>query len=207
MTGQGTRVIGLARRPLGDEPCEMAPCDVSDAAAVEAFFRKLRGEKGFWGLVNAAGIASMNLVMATPPATMERIVRTNLIGTMLTNQAAGKLMARNRQGRIVNFSTIAVALSLKGEAVYAASKAGVEGFTRSFAREMADFGVTVNAVAPGPIDTGLIAKIDPAKIEAIVARQIIPRRAAPDDVGDVVSLLLDRRAGMISGEIIHIGGA
>lgn len=207
LLAQGVEIIGVARRPTGDEPFETISCDVGDADAVKTAFRRFNSEKRLWGFVNAAGIASMNLVVATPPETMERILRTNLLGTMLTNQAMGKAMARNKRGRIVNFSTIAVPLGLKGEAIYVASKAGVEGFTRAFAREMADFGVTVNAVAPGPVDTNLIAKIESAKIDAIVARQIITRRATPDDVWDIVALLLEQRAGMISGEIIHVGGA
>jgi 3-oxoacyl-[acyl-carrier protein] reductase len=207
LTADGFQVVGLARHPQGDESWDMRPCDVSDADQVAATFKEFRGNKNLWGFVNAAGIASMNLVLTTPAATFSRIVQTNLIGTMLTNQAAGKLMARSKQGRIINFSTIAVPLGLKGEAAYVASKAGVEGFTRAFAREMADFGVTVNAIAPGPIDTDLIRNVDQDKIAAIVARQIVPRKAVPQDVANIVRMLLDPKADMISGQIINVGGA
>jgi 3-oxoacyl-[acyl-carrier protein] reductase len=187
----------------------MVPCDVADFAGVEAAFRFVRAEakNSFFGLVNAAGIASMNLVMMTPPETMVRLIGVNLLGCMYCSQQGGKLLARRGSGRIINFSTIAVPLALKGEAVYAASKAGVETFSRAFAREMGDHGVTVNCIAPGPIDTALIAKVPAANIERIVSQQIITRKAEPDDVWDTVSLLLSAAAGMVTGEVLHVGGA
>jgi 3-oxoacyl-[acyl-carrier protein] reductase len=171
----------------------MLACDVGDPESVAEAGRALRKEPDLYGFVNAAGIASMNLVFTTPPATMARIVRVNLLGTMLCCQMAGKLLARKGAGRIVNFSTIAVPLAIKGEAVYAGSKA--------------DHGVTVNCVAPGPIDTALIAKVPSESIGEIVSRQIIQRKGTPEDVWDIVSLLLEPAAGMITGEVLHVGGA
>jgi 3-oxoacyl-[acyl-carrier protein] reductase len=206
---EGWHVIGLARTIEPLDGVRMVPCDVADFADVEAAFRIVRTEAkdSFFGLVNAAGIASMNLVMMTPPETMVKIIGVNLLGSMYCSQQGGKLLARRRFGRIINFSTIAVPLALKGEAVYAASKAGVETFSRAFAREMGDHGVTVNCIAPGPIDTALIAKVPAASIERIVSQQIITRKAVPDDVWDTVSLLLGPAAGMVTGEVLHIGGA
>lgn len=116
-------------------------------------------------------------------------------------------MLRNKAGSIVNFSTIAVALGLKGESIYAASKAGVEGFTRSFAREMADFNVKVNCIAPGPIDTNLLKGITSAQIQNIVSQQIIPKQFTPSAVSDLVEILLDERSGALSGQVLHVGGA
>ncbi len=116
-------------------------------------------------------------------------------------------MLRHKAGAIVNFSTIAVALGLKGESIYAASKAGVEGFSRAFAREMADFNVNVNCIAPGPIDTDLLKGVTSAQIDRIVAQQIIPRRFKPDAVCDLVELLLDARSRSLSGQVLHVGGA
>ena len=116
-------------------------------------------------------------------------------------------MLRNKAGSIINFSTIAVALGLKGESIYAASKAGVEGFTRAFAREMADFNVNVNCIAPGPINTNLLKGITSTQIKKIVSQQIIPKQFTADTVSDLVELLLDERSQSLSGQVLHVGGA
>lgn len=202
----GYQVIGLARRPDPEAPFEMRACDVASPAEVERAFDDLRRDPSVYALVNAAGIASMNLLLTTPPETVQRIVATNLTGTILCTQAVAKALIRRRGGRIVNFSTIAVPLALKGEAVYAASKAGVEAFSRAFARELADYGVTINVVAPGPIDTQLIAKVPAESIRRIVAQQIIPRQAEPEDVWNIVSLILRPESAMITGQTFHVGG-
>jgi 3-oxoacyl-[acyl-carrier protein] reductase len=203
----GYRVIGLARDAVHGRPYEVRACDVSDPQQVSATFRSLRSEPGLYGLVNAAGVASLNLVLTTPAETMQHIVGVNLLGTMYCCGAMGRILAKRKEGRVVNFSTIAVSLALKGEAVYVGSKAGVEGFSRAFAREMADFGVTVNTVAPGPVDTDLTRKVPPDQIESVVSAQIIPRMGDPGDVWDAVCFLLTEQARMISGQVIHIGGA
>lgn len=204
----GYRVIGLARsEPDEDDFFEFHRCDVSDHKQVKAVFKNFRPIEGLYGLVNAAGIASMNLFLSTPPDTMDRIIATNLLGTMYCSQAMGKHLARKKHGRIINFSSIAVHLGLKGEAAYVASKCGIEGFTRSFAREMADFNVTVNTIAPGPIMTTLIKNVPQENIDKIVETQVIPRMATPQDVWDIVSLLLEDRAGMITAQTINIGGS
>ena len=203
----GYAVIGLARNSDPLPGVRMISCDVGDPDAVAAAFSEVKRSKNLYGLINAAGIASMNLVLMTPPETIERIVRVNLLGTIYCSQQAGRLLARRRNGRIINFSTIAVPLALKGEAVYAASKAGVETFSRAFAREMGDHEVTVNCIAPGSIDTALIAKVASEKIDRVVARQAIARKAGPEDVWNIVSMLLSPQASMVTGDVLHIGGA
>jgi len=202
----GWHVVGVARKPFSAETFETRVCDISDFEAVKALFGPFRRSNEFFGLINVAGIASMNLVLTTPPATMEKIVRTNLLGTIYCSQAAAKILARRKQGRIINFSTIAVFLAIKGEAVYASSKAAVETFSRIFAREMAEHHITVNTIAPGPIDTDLIAKVPKAKITEIVSRQIIPEMAQPADVYDIVCLLLSKKGAWITGSVIPVGG-
>lgn len=200
-------VFGLARNVTG-LPFPSMSCDVSSYGDVQSAAKKLKkdGVK-VEGLVNAAGIASMNLAVTTPPNVSQNIIHINLLGTIYCCQQVAPLMLRNRAGSIINFSTLAVALGLKGESIYAASKAGVEGFTRSFAREMADFNVNVNCIAPGPIDTGLLKSITSTQIEKIVAQQIIPKQFTPDAVSDLVEILLDERSRSLSGQVLHVGGA
>jgi 3-oxoacyl-[acyl-carrier protein] reductase len=99
-----------------------------------------------------------------------------------------------------------VALALRGESVYAASKAGVESFTRTFAREMADFNVRVNCIAPGPIRTDLLRGITDTQIEKIISQQIIQKQFQKSDVCDLVELLIDEKAKSLSGQVLNLGG-
>lgn len=200
-------VFGLARTVDG-VPFPYMTCDVSSYESVKAVAKRLKKDGAkVNGLVNAAGIASMNLAVTTPQSVAQKIVNTNLLGTIYCCQLIAPLMIRHKQGSIINFSTIAVALGLKGESIYAASKAGVEGFTRSFAREMADFNIKVNCIAPGPIDTNLLRGISAEQIKKIVSQQIIPKQFQPDAVADLVELLVDSRSDSLSGQVLHVGGA
>jgi 3-oxoacyl-[acyl-carrier protein] reductase len=200
-------VFGLARN-VDEVSFPSMSCDVSSYESVKAVAQQLKkdGVK-VTGLINAAGIASMNLAVITPHSVAQKIINTNLLGTIYCCQLIAPLILRNKQGSIINFSTIAVALGLKGESIYAASKAGVEGFTRSFAREMADFNVKVNCIAPGPIDTSLLKGITVEQIDKIVSQQIIPKKFKPDSVADLVEILIDTRSESLSGQVLHIGGA
>lgn len=204
---RGYRVIGISRSAKSDTPYEIRSADVSDSSSLSKALGDLKRDKSVYALVNAAGIASMNLVITTPAETVQKIINTNLVGTILACQLVAPAMIRRGSGRIINFSTLGVPLAIKGEAIYIASKAGVEGFSRAFAREMSPHGVTVNTIAPGPIDTALIEKVPRDKIDAVVSRQIIERQAEPADVWNIVSLLLSPESSMISGETIHVGGA
>ena len=115
-------------------------------------------------------------------------------------------MLRQKYGSYINFSTMAVALALKGESVYTASKAGVEAFSRTFAREMADFNVRVNCIAPGPIRTDLLKGLTDTQIEKITSQQIIPKQFQKSDVCDLVELLIDKKASSLSGQVLNVGG-
>jgi 3-oxoacyl-[acyl-carrier protein] reductase len=205
LTGRGEHVVGLARNTEG-LPFPSIACDVSSHAEVRAAAKDLKKMGQVSALINAAGIASMNLAVTTPPDVARRIINTNLLGTIYCCQLISPLMLRQRQGRIINFSTIAVALGLKGESIYVASKAGVEGFTRAFAREMSDFNITVNGIAPGPIKTDLLRGVTDAQISTIVNEQIIRREFSAEDVCDLVELLLNRKSDSLSGQIFHVGG-
>jgi 3-oxoacyl-[acyl-carrier protein] reductase len=204
---RGYRVIGMGRSVDENAPFEMRQVDVADPESVAAAFKDLRRDPSVYALINSAGIASMNLVVTTPAETVKTIIATNLLGTIYCSQQVAPALIRRNSGRIINFSTLGVPLAIKGEAIYIASKAGVEGFTRVFAREMAAHGVTVNAVAPGPIETALIAKVPKDKVDAVVQQQIIPRQGTPEDVWNIVSMLLSPEGSMVSGQTIHVGGA
>ncbi len=202
----GHEVLGISREAEG-LPFETVPCDVSDYDAVKSIAQNLRKRKiEVHGLINAAGIASMNLAVTTPPSMTQKLIQTNLVGTIHCCQLFAPLMIRRKSGSIINFSTIAVALGLKGESIYAASKAGVEGFSRAFAREMADFDIRVNCVAPGPIKTDLLKGVSDEQIEAIVSQQVLPKIFRPGDVCDLCEFLVSPKSSSLSGQTMHVGG-
>lgn len=207
LISSGREVLSLSRTSEG-APGDSVTCDVSDYEAVKAVAQSLRKEKReIEGLVNAAGIASMNLAVTTPPSMTQKLIQTNLAGTIHCCQLFAPLMIRKKAGSIINFSTIAVTLGLKGESIYAASKAGVEGFSRAFAREMADFDIRVNCIAPGPIKTDLLKGISDEQIDAILAQQIQPKLFMPDDVADLCEFLLGPQSQSLSGQVLKVGGA
>ena len=207
LASQGEQVLGLARSKVGCEfPLQV--CDVTQPDNLKAFALDLKHSKQpVKALINVAGVASMNLALTTPTETMQRIVATNLLGTMFACQQIVPLMVRQGQGGVViNFSTIAVVLGLAGESAYVASKAGVEAFSRAFAREVSGFGIRVNCIAPGPIATDLIKGVPQNKIDLLVSRQVLQKQFEPQDVCDLVDLLLDPKAKNLSGQVLHLGG-
>ena len=202
----GQEVLGLSRE-IEDSPFNSIACDVSDYEAVKSVAVELKkGKKEISGLVNAAGIATMNLAVTTPPSMTQKLIQTNLLGTIHCCQIFAPLLIRKKAGSIINFSTIAVALGLKGESIYAASKAGVEGFSRAFAREMADFNIRVNCVAPGPIKTDLLKGVSDEQIDAIVSQQVLRKMFLPRDVCDLCEFLLSSKSSSLSGQVLNVGG-
>ena len=202
----GEDVIGLARNTNGLN-INAIECDVSDYASVKNASKEVkRMKKPVKAFINAAGVASMNLAVTTDESTVQKLIQTNLVGTIYCCQLFAPIMLRQKQGSFINFSTIAVALALKGESVYAASKAGVESFSRTFAREMADFNVRVNCIAPGPIRTDLLRGITDTQIEKITSQQVIQKQFQKADVCDLVELLLEEKASSLSGQVLNVGG-
>ena len=203
---RGERVVGLSRSNP-DMKFEGMECDVSDYASVKRVARAVR-KLGvpITAVINVAGVASMNMAVTTDEKTVQRLIQTNLVGTINSCQLFGPLRIRQKRGSFINFSTIAVALALKGESVYAASKAGVETFSKTFAREMSDFNIRVNCIAPGPIRTELLRGITDTQIEKITACQVIQKQFQKEDVYDLVELLLDEKASSLSGQILNVGG-
>ena len=206
LTERGEKIIGLARFTEGLN-VEAVRCDVSDYTSVKEAAREIKRMKiPVKAFINAAGVASMNMAVTTDETTVQKLIQTNLVGTIYCCQLFAPIMLRQKYGSFVNFSTIAVALALKGESIYAASKAGVESFSRTFAREMADFNVRVNCIAPGPIRTDLLRGITDAQIKNITSQQVIPKQFQKSDVCDLVELLLDEKASSLSGQVFNIGG-
>ena len=202
----GESVLGLVRSTSGVN-FDAIKCDVRDYASVKNASKEVkRMKKPVKAFINAAGVASMNMAVTTDESTVQKLIQTNLVGTIYCCQLFAPIMLRQKQGSFINFSTIAVALALKGESIYAASKAGVESFSRIFAREMADFNIRVNCIAPGPIRTDLLRGITDMQIEKIVSQQVIPKQFRKSDVCDLVELLLDKKASSLSGQVLNVGG-
>lgn len=206
---RGHFVAGCSRQPAewGSDRYEHFTLDVADEPAVLAMFRALRERHGRVDhLINNAGIASMNHALVTPLSSVDRVLATNVAGTFLFCREAAKQMQKRRFGRIVNFTTVAVPLKLEGEAVYAASKSAVEALTAVLAREFGPFGITVNAVGPGPVDTDLIRGVPTETIDRLLARQAIPRRTTAADIANVIDFFLAEASGMVTGQTLYLGG-
>ncbi len=175
LLADGWTVHGFARgaQTLVHERFTAHAVDVTDEAAVRAAVSTVAAAGRIDLLVNNAGAASMNALLLTPGSVAEQLMRVNYLGTFHCLQAVGKVMVRQRAGRIINLTTVAVPLSLEGEAAYVASKAAVEALTKVAAKELASSGVVVTAVGFGPVETKLtraVPKAALAKINAAISR-------------------------------------
>lgn len=206
---QDWRVIGCSRgdSSIEDANYEHYPLDVSDEQAVISMARDIKKAHGHIdALINNAGIASMNHTLLTPGETVNRILQTNVVGTFLFCREMAKLMRRSKAPRIVNFTTVAHPLNLEGEAIYAASKAAVESLTRILSRELAELKITVNAIGPTPIATDLIKGVPQAKMDALIARQALPRLGEVSDVINAIDFFIAPQSDFITGQILYLGG-
>jgi 3-oxoacyl-[acyl-carrier protein] reductase len=187
--------------------CELFKGDVSSPEDVEALFTGVRDAFGRVDiLVNNAGITRDNLVMRMNEGEFDDVLRTNLRGTYLCTRAALRPMIRARWGRIVNVSSVVGLVGNAGQANYAASKAGIIGLTKSVAREVAQRSITVNAVAPGYIETELTGGL-PEKVKEQIREQIPAGRfGEPEEVAEVVAFLVAEEAGYVTGQTIAVDG-
>lgn len=181
--------------------------DVSDPESVkEAFKSILKDHNRLDVLVNNAGIARDNLLALMKPAEWDEVLDTNLKGAFLCSQAVVKPMMRQRHGRIVNVTSIVGVIGNGGQCNYASAKAGLIGFTRSLARELISRNITVNAVAPGYIDTDMTVNM-PEKAKEVLLGQIpAGRTGRPEEVAAAVRFLASDEAGYITGQVIHVNG-
>ena len=157
-------------------------------------------------LVNNAGIARDGLLLRMTPAQWAAVVDANLNGLYRVTRPLLRGMMRARWGRIVNVSSVVARMGNAGQANYAASKAGIEGFSRALAREVGSRGITVNAVAPGFVATDMTADLPPAQRDALLAQTALGRLGTPADVAGAVSFLASDAAGYVTGETLHVNG-
>ena len=206
---KGYLVVGCSRsRSSINAPNYSHNClDVTDEKAVKSLFYFNRTTHGKLDiLINNAGIAAMNHAMLTPMSTVENVFSTNVFASFLFSREAAKLMRKKKEGRIVNFSTVAVPLALEGDAIFAASKAAVESLTKVLSKEVADFGITVNALGPTPIQTDLIKNVPNDKLEKLVQQQGLKRFGEMSDVTNAIDFFIQPESGFVTGQILYLGG-
>ena len=182
-------------------------CDVADSAQVKALMDE--AVKAFGRidiLVNNAGITRDGLLMMMKEDDFDAVISANLRGTFLCMKAVSRLMMKQRYGRIVNLSSVVGLRGNAGQVNYAASKAGVIGMTKSLAKELASRGVTVNAVAPGFIDTDMTAAMTESAKTATLAAIPMQRLGAPEDVARAVAFLASDAAAYITGQVLAVDG-
>lgn len=181
--------------------------NVQDAEQINQLFDSIEKEFGnVQVLVNNAGITQDGLLMRMDNNDWERVLDVNLTSVFRTSKRAMKGMMKARQGRIINITSVVAAMGNAGQTNYTASKAGIEGFTRSLAREIGSRQITVNCVAPGFIDTDMTSELDEALIQSMLNAVPLARLGKPEDIAAAVNFLASEEAGYITGTVLDVNG-
>ncbi|HTW74544.1 MAG TPA: SDR family oxidoreductase [Steroidobacteraceae bacterium] len=218
LAGAGERVIGIARQESEAFRAARAALekdargalafqafDLTDTHAIGGLVGSLREQYGaIYGLVNNAGLGTGGLLSMMREEQIETLVRLNTLAPIILTRHAVRSMMVERAGRIVNIASVVVATGFNGLSVYAATKASLIGFTRSLAREVGQLGITVNAVAPGFIDTEMTGGMDAQTRDRIVRRSALRRLAEPADIAAAVEFLISERARNITGVTLTV---
>lgn len=185
----------------------LVKADVSDEAAVQQMVQTVAEAFGRIDiLVNNAGITRDGLLARMKEEDWDAVLSTNLKGVFLTTKAATKLMMKQRAGRIVNMASVVGVTGNAGQANYSAAKAGVIGFTKTIAKELASRGITANAVAPGFIDTDMTSVLSDKAKEAALSGIPLGRMGTPEDIAAAVLFLVSDQASYITGQVLNVDG-
>lgn len=205
-TESGAEAIGAYLKEAGNAGRGLM-LNVAEAASVEAVVAQINSEFGApLILVNNAGITKDNLMLRLKEDDWDSVINTNLSSVYRVTKACLKGMTKERWGRIINISSVVGSMGNAGQANYAAAKAGLEGFGRALAKEIGSRGITVNAVAPGFIETDMTHAL-PAEQKAKLLEQVaIPRLGTPADIAHAVGYLASEEAGYVSGVTLHVNG-
>jgi 3-oxoacyl-[acyl-carrier protein] reductase len=210
----GYRVIAVARRQtealeaaIGEAPDRLCfrPFDLADIAGIPNFVSGLRREyESIYGLVNNAGLGTSGVLATMPDSEIERLVVLNTLSVIVFTKYVVRSMMAHRAGRIVNIASIVGSTGYSGLSAYSATKASLIGFTRSLAREVGGLGITVNAVAPGFIDTEMTHSLNPGQRAHIARRSALHRLADIDDVANAAEFLISEKADNITGTVLTV---
>ncbi|CAN2039944.1 SDR family oxidoreductase [Candidatus Magnetomoraceae bacterium gMMP-15] len=207
--GKGYIVIGCSRckSDLTHENYKHFIADISKEDDIKKMAGIIRKEYGAIDvLINNAGIASMNHFLLTPTETAKKVMDINYFGTLIMSREFARLLRKSLYGRIINFTSVASALNLEGESIYAASKAAIESLTKITAKELAQYGITVNAIGPTPIKTDLIAGVPKDKLNKLIGLQAIKRFGKLRDISNLVDFFIFPESDFITGQIVYLGG-